>query len=298
MWSKTQLLLRLTVSKTFLAWPLVCFHYILPGWLYYMPWFDFSLAKLRPPKILQTWSPRLSGLCLEWQNGSQPHFIFGDPRCCLVRASLVPPGAEEGKVRKQRNSPALGDGGAAARCVRKSPSAFPKIKHPPASDAQGPHCALGLRNPLGHPQVTAIPPLEYATSLAKHWFEVPGEQLIWLEQQMPPQTPPLFCFTPNPSGATTATPKIPPSFDAPQAARGISAAVWDYFVMDKESTAFPFRLLQSWEQLWGSKEHARSRRHPQLRSYWVALKFNFSIKKKHNTHKNSPRESYFSFLFH
>lgn len=62
---------------------------------------------------------------------------------------------------------------------------------------------------------------------------------------MPPQTPPLFCFTPNPSGATTATPKIPPSFDAPQAARGISAAVWDYFVMDKESTAFPFRLLQS-----------------------------------------------------
>ena len=138
-----------------------------------------------------------NGLCPERVSRSQPHFIFGDPRHCLARASLVPLRAGEG--RKQRNHPAPAHGGQQQGMSGKPPGASPKTPPKPHQHQKPriPTAHWGEETHPGHPQVTAIPPAENITLLAKCLFEVPGEQPGCLQQPMPPQAPPLARRIPN-----------------------------------------------------------------------------------------------------
>lgn len=137
-------------------------------------------------------------LCPEEGNRPQPHFRFGVPRHYLASASWGR-GRESEKTEESSSSGWWGT--AAGHAFRayggKPPAAFPKIKHPSASEVWDPHCAPDLTDPPGHPRLTAIPPVENATLLAKRLFEEPAEQPGSLPQQTPPQAPWLPCFILN-----------------------------------------------------------------------------------------------------
>lgn len=86
----------------------------------------FSLAKLCHQRDFTTEVP---GTWLHPKKGNRPqtHFVFGDPRHCLARASLVL--LEERKVRKWEPSSSDGDSSRAMPQGKKPMCLFPKAKH-------------------------------------------------------------------------------------------------------------------------------------------------------------------------